>query len=472
MRLDSKQNDRAVGAVLGAAAGDALGVPYESGTRRLDGAAAMLGGGLGGLAPGQWSDDTEMAVVIARVAATGADLREEQSLEQVAQGFVQWYSDDPPDVGIQTRQLLSRATRHDGPVAPELRRLGAQLHERTGRTAGNGSLMRTSPVALAHLSDPDAIEQAARAVSSLTHHDPVAGDACVLWCLAIDHAVRTGRLDVRVGLGRVDPMWGPLLDEAEQVQPAHYRAQNGWVVAALLAAWSAASRAGSLQDGVQRAVAGGGDTDTVAAIAGALLGARYGGSSVPHTWRRVLHGWPGLRSRNLAALAVLCTRGGRPDRDGWPLVDRLASYDGSSRRVVPHPDDHGVLLGTVGALRPGVADAVVSLCRLGTTQVPLAGVAAQDHLEAWIIDKEDANNDLRFAVTDAAAAVATLRAEGKTVLLHCVHAHTRTPVVAAAYGALVTGSSEVDALRRVQDVLPSGRHPRPSIARVLREDSR
>ena len=60
--------------------------------------------------------------------------------------------------------------------------------------------MRTSPVALAHLGDPDAIADAARAVSALTHHDPVAGEACVLWCLAIDHAVRTGELDVRVGL--------------------------------------------------------------------------------------------------------------------------------------------------------------------------------------------------------------------------------------------------------------------------------
>ena len=54
--------------------------------------------------------------------------------------------------------------------------------QRTGRTAGNGSLMRTAPVALAYLDDEAALVEAARAVSELTHYDPEAGDACVLWC--------------------------------------------------------------------------------------------------------------------------------------------------------------------------------------------------------------------------------------------------------------------------------------------------
>jgi ADP-ribosylglycohydrolase len=87
--------------------------------------------------------------------------------------------------------------------------------------------MRTGPVALAHLGDSDAIADAARAVSALTHHDPRAGEACVLWCLAIDLAVRTGRLDVRIGLPHVDAdFWTPLLDEAETVPPVVLRAQQ------------------------------------------------------------------------------------------------------------------------------------------------------------------------------------------------------------------------------------------------------
>src|SRR3954449_250435 len=107
MNFEPKQVDRAAGALLGAAAGDALGVPYEFGSRTLGDRAEMLGGGLGGIAPGQWSDDTEMACVIARVAATSADLRTEEALDTIAQGFLDWYGDDPPDVGVQTRRVLS-----------------------------------------------------------------------------------------------------------------------------------------------------------------------------------------------------------------------------------------------------------------------------------------------------------------------------------------------------------------------------
>ena len=467
MHLDSKQTDRAVGALVGQAAGDALGVPYEFGSRRLVGEPQMLGGGLGGIAPGQWSDDTEMAICIAEVSATGADLRTDDALEQVAQGFLRWYDDEPPDVGIQTRTVLGQARRRGGPAAEAMRALSRELHERTGRTAGNGSLMRTSPVALAHLGDAEAIVDAAREISALTHFDPVAGDACALWCLAIDHAVRTGELDVRVGLPQVDgAYWAPLLDEAETVEPSHYSASNGWVVAALLAAWSAISRTHGLVPGLQAAVAGGGDTDTVAAIAGQLLGAAHGASAVPARYRRRLHGWPGLRVRDLHRLAFLTVHGGRAGPEGWPGAASLTSYASAATTVVPHPDDAGVLLGAVGAVRPGVAEAVVSLCRMGGGTAPLEGVAPEDHLEFWTIDKDDANNDLAGQLLDAAQAVRDLRDEGKTVLLHCVHAHSRTPTVAAVYGAMITGSTAREALDRVVAALPSA-VPRASFVREL-----
>jgi ADP-ribosyl-[dinitrogen reductase] hydrolase len=466
MRLDSKQNDRAVGVLVGQAAGDALGVPYEFGSAPLDGEPQMLGGGLGGIAPGQWSDDTEMAVCIAEVAATGADLRTDEALEQIAQGFLRWYDDGPPDIGVQTRHVLSE-TKRRGASARTMRLVSQELHRQTGRTAGNGSLMRTGPVALAHLGDAAALADAAESISALTHADPRAGEACVLWCLAIDHAVRHGELDIRVGLPHVDgDYWRPLLDEAETVGPSHYSHSNGWVVAALLAAWSAISHSDGLVEGLHRAVAGGGDTDTVAAIAGQLLGARYGASAVPARYRRRLHGWPGMRVRDLHRLALLTVNGGKDGPEGWPSCASIASYEGSSSRVVPHPDDDGVLLGAVGAVRPGVADAVVSLCRMGSDTAPLPGVAPEDHVEFWLIDKDDANLDVAGQLLDAARAVRDLRAEGKTVLLHCVHAHSRTPSVAAVYGALVTGSSPLQALERVKAVLPRAR-PRREFVQAL-----
>lgn len=113
-----------------------------------------------------------------------------------------------------------------------------------------------------------------------------------------------------------------------------------------------------------------------------------------------------------------------------------------------------------------MADAVVSLCRLGAGQAPLTGVRPEDHVEVWLIDREDANLDLPGVFADGATAVRDLRAEGHTVLLHCVHAETRTPTVAAAYGALITGTSRAAALDRVLAVLPSAR-PRRSIVEGL-----
>jgi ADP-ribosylglycohydrolase len=462
MRLDSKQADRAVGALVGLATGDALGVHYETGLRP-DGEPQMLGGGFGHLAPGQWSDDTEMAICIARATASGGDLRDETALDAVAGGFHRWWDASPRDIGIQTRKVLSAAEDRS---AKAMRIASYQLHERTGRTAGNGSLMRTSPVALAHLGDPDAINETARSVSLLTHFDTRAGEACALWCLAIDHAVRTGELDVRVGLDLVDrAYWAPLLDEAETVEPSYYAHQNGWCVAALLGAWSAITHTDGLVAGLHAAVNGGGDTDTVAAIAGQLLGAAYGASAVPSSYRRVLHGWPGMRVRDLHRLAFLTVNDGRPGPEGWPGCDTLPSYAGASTVTVPHPDDPGVLLGAVGAAAPGVAQAVVSLCRMGA---PLAGIAPQDHVELWVVDKEDANLDLPGQLLDAARTVKALREEGKTVLLHCVHAQTRTPTVAALYGHLLTNSGTDAALERVRRVLPSA-HPRHCFVDAIRE---
>ena len=76
---------------------------------------------------------------------------------------------DAKDVGIQTSSVL-RTARWLGLNAHTAREASAALHERTGRTAGNGSLMRTAPVALAYLDDEVALVEAARAVSELTHH--------------------------------------------------------------------------------------------------------------------------------------------------------------------------------------------------------------------------------------------------------------------------------------------------------------
>jgi ADP-ribosyl-[dinitrogen reductase] hydrolase len=311
--------DRAAGALLGLAIGDALGAGYEFASAPFRGSAEMIGGGLGDFAPGEWTDDTSMAVCIAEVTATGA-----VGLEAIAARFLDWYESGPADVGNLTRAVLGSSTNAaDVPV-----RAAARFETHPGSCAGNGALMRTSPVALAHLGDDRAIVDAAQAVSALTHADPVSGEACALWCIAIDRAVREARLDgVRDGLSFLPAdraaYWDDKLTEAETREPETFH-DNAYVVTALQAAYAAVvatpvaddSPGDHLQDALHRVIGIGHDTDTTAAIAGQLLGARWGASAIPSRWTRILHGWPGLRAQDLVQLAVLTARGGEPDRAG------------------------------------------------------------------------------------------------------------------------------------------------------------
>ncbi|BBZ32989.1 ADP-ribosylglycohydrolase family protein [Mycolicibacterium confluentis] len=477
MDLTATQRDRAVGVLLGTAAGDALGAGYEFGRPlAADHPVGMIGGGLGPFAPGEWTDDTSMAIAIAEIAATGADLRVEKSLDYVVERWERW-SRTAPDVGVQTRSVLSTAAAR-GICAQTAREASEARHLQTGRAAGNGSLMRTAPVALAYLDDESGLVDAARTVSELTHFDPDAGDACVLWCTAIRHAVLTGEIDVRIGLGHIDSdrrrLWEARLAEAENSHPSAFTGNNGWVVAALQGAWSAISttpvpeddpgagnfRADHLRLALEAAVRGGGDTDTVAAIAGALLGAVHGASAVPSQWRLMLHGWPGLRTRGLAQLADRIVNNGEPDR-----FDHTYAVGRGTPMPVPHPHDDKVWIGAAHSLHSldATVDAVVSLCRVADGHVP----AEATHLDVRLIDQVGENANLDFVLLDTVRAIELLRAEGRTVFVHCAAAQSRTPTVAALYGARRQGLSIDQALREVCAVLPLA-EPNPDFRAALR----
>ena len=218
------------------------------------------------------------------------------------------------------------------------------------------------------------------------------------------------------------------------------------MVHALQTAWWAitttdASDARHLQRALEAAVRAGGDTDTTAAIAGGLLGARWGASAVPARWRRILHGWPGYTATDLVRLAVKTANGGANDKHGWPSTPVLdyRHFRGTGH-LTHHPHDDGVLLGGSDSVDGTGFDAVVSLCRMGTKQV------SGEHIEFRLIDAgRDKNPNLDFVIDDAARTVQALRAEGKRVLLHCVQAHSRTPSVAARYSMLL-GANPDDVL--------------------------
>ena len=107
-------------------------------------------------------------------------------------------------------------------------------------------------------------------------------------------------------------------------------------------------------------------------------------------------------------------------------------------------------------------DAVVSMCRVGTKQHPTAEV-----VEFWVVDYPGENITLDFTMTDAANTVAQLRAEGKTVLLHCYAAHSRTPSTAALYSALHLGVPIEKALKEVNASLPSAM-PQPFLVEAIK----
>lgn len=475
MKLTSVQMDRACGVLLGAAVGDALGAGYEFGSATYDGWPEMIGGGLGNFEPGEWTDDTAQTVAIAQVAATGLDLASAEALDGIAAGFARWYADGPSDVGIQTSGVLSRAGRDA--TGQEMTIAARELHEFSGRSAGNGSLMRTAPVALAHLTGSESeLVSAAMAVSALTHYDPLAGEGAALWCLMIRHAVLHGEFpiasDVLPHLPNV-AYWADVLAKAEDSVPSEF-GTNGWVVGALQAAWSSITHTPMpadqacrhLQNTLASAIGIGNDTDTVAAIAGALVGAKWGASGIPQEWLAPLHGWgvQGPGAPELIRLATQIVQGGRTE--GWPHVATV-DYDSWSPRAtcVEHPLVERVWIGDALALDhlPEAVDAVVSLCRIGTEQVPA-------HLTSHavrLIDSTDAENpNLDFVINDAARTVLRLREEGRGVFLHCVAAQSRTPTVAARVAVLL-GHDLDEALAAVTAVLPDAR-PQPFLVSSLR----
>jgi ADP-ribosylglycohydrolase len=480
--LDAATIDRAVGVVLASAAGDALGAPYEFGAPDPEAPCQLEGGGGFGWELGEWTDDTQMALAVLTVLAAGR-----RDAEEIGVGMLRWYASRPRDVGTQTRAVLGDAERNGTTPRAEAH----AYQQRRPDAAGNGSLMRTGPVALTSLGDRDAVARLAAEVAALTHPHPDSVEACVLWSLAIEQAITTARAEERfdwcgaisAGLDHVDAdhrdQWRSRIDDAAGLDPAELHVTNGWVVGAFQAALAAiTSTAGEpqilacdhLTAALRRAARSGGDTDTVAAIAGSLLGARWGATAVPLAWRRRLHGRrvhgePSLTAADLDALARLAVRGGHPDPHGWPGVAHL-DYGAMPARGV---ELDGAWFGNAGGIGQAVengATVVVSLCRMGTDDVP-DGV---EHHTVGLIDTTASDNpNAAFVLLDTACTIGDLAAAGERVFTHCARAEHRAPSLAAAH--LISRGVDADtAIARAGDA-PGGT-PSPFLRSALAEVER
>jgi len=299
--------DRARGTLLASASADALGAPYEFhpplGEREVARFWSHRGFGAG-----EWTDDTSQAIGIA-LAASSEALNSASGLALVAENFRNWLKQDGKGLGSQTKWVFQRTKSW---LAQDLIEASKYRLQVDPMSAGNGSLMRTGPVALAFLDDYESLGPTARCISEITHADQTCMEACELWSKAIWHAVVNDNLDgLQIAIGELpsdrQSYWAQLKHQAESQDPWDFP-NNGWVIHAFQAAWSAVSKThtgspSDLETGIRFALRCGLDTDTVGAIAGALLGAKWGASAVPEAWKAQIYGWPNFRSADLAALA-------------------------------------------------------------------------------------------------------------------------------------------------------------------------
>lgn len=283
--------DRAQGAFMGLAMGDAVGTTLEFASRDsrpllID----MVGGGPFRLQAGEWTDDTAMAVALADSLLASNGLNEQDLLSR----FTAWWREGVYsctgrcfDIGATTAQALTRWEQskadHCGATDPH--------------SAGNGSLMRLAPVAIRYWNDRRALRDAAARQSKTTHAAPEAVDACVVYAEMMADAIE-GRRRSEVLAARPGDWAGRIAAVNSGSWRGRARGEidaTGYVAHSMEAALWAVGRAPAFDRAVLHAANLGQDADTTAAIAGQLAGALVGAADLPVIWAERLAWAPRIR---------------------------------------------------------------------------------------------------------------------------------------------------------------------------------
>ena len=244
--------------IYGQAVGDALGVPYEFMARGSFTCAGMIGHGMHSQPAGTWSDDTSMTLAICDSYRELGRI----DTDDIREKFISWYHSDAYtcerlfDIGNATATALRLGRGLDG-----------------GRDNGNGSLMRTVPLAFT-----DATDDEVRAVSAITHAHRTSTEACV----RMVHAAReliAGQSPREVAATRIDV--NKLQDQVSS---------GGYVLDTFETALWCLANTDNYADCVLTVVNFGDDTDTTGAVAGALAGIAYGFDAIPDSWIGALRG--------------------------------------------------------------------------------------------------------------------------------------------------------------------------------------
>lgn len=282
MTADAGPTDRAIGAVLGLAVGDAIGTTLEFKPRdSYPPLTDMVGGGPFRLKPGEWTDDTSMALALAESLAACGSLDPADLMRR----FVSWWlsgtysvTGDCFDIGVTTATALARFQQTGDAMAGDT----------DAYSAGNGSLMRLAPVAIWGVGAGEAaMRAAARAQSATTHGAIACLDACEGFALMLLRLIDGAGLDAALAAaGALDttPEVGAIFRGCWRDKPRDAIHSSGYVVHSLEAAlWCVAGTA-SFAEAVLLAANLGDDADTTAAITGQLAGALYGRSGIPDAW--------------------------------------------------------------------------------------------------------------------------------------------------------------------------------------------
>jgi ADP-ribosyl-[dinitrogen reductase] hydrolase len=312
---DDEPADRARGVLLGLASGDALGRPVEFETPASIEAehgrvTEMLGQGTHGQPAGTVTDDTDLALCLARslAACDGFDP------DDVAERFVAWLDSGPFDVGLMTRDAIDELRNGTPPDEA-----GQVVWERRpeGSNAGNGSVMRCAPHALAYHLD-SRLADVSRESSAITHADPRCTWACAALNIVLSGLV-AGDDPALAANGVVLSMEGD--DAVREVVAGVKRAverdegpdredlsASGYVLDTLETGLYQGLTAPDAEEAIVRAVNMGDDADTVGAVTGAVAGARFGASALPERWLEQLDEAGELRSLADELLALEPTR--------------------------------------------------------------------------------------------------------------------------------------------------------------------
>lgn len=308
--------NRLRGIAVGAAVGDALGMPLEFYPARpiYDLQTEMVAGPL---PAGSFTDDTEMALALAESLLAGVPLNP----IDLAQRFVAWYRSGPSDIGIHTSQVLALVA--DG-SSWEVASASVQAND--PESDSNGSLMRAWPVAIAHWQEPEQLSEESRLQSQVTHTHPDCVSACVLLNLILYELIHRPAdtppdAALREAIAKSAEHAGLAEDFRQLVNLAAVRsretlANTGWVRHTVESALWAVLTTQSFEEALVQAVNLGDDADTTGSVAGAIAGALYGLDAIPRRWKDTLRGEFPLNSGQIWSAENFVN-----------LADRLAGLD-------------------------------------------------------------------------------------------------------------------------------------------------